>query len=442
MKWIKSYTKFKSDSILESVVFSENTYKTIINTQFSKSLESLPDDCKPEDIIKWLKEGLLSTKSELFLLRPAIEELKASGGKGGSFLKPGYYNQPSRKADNIPLEDCEDLPHYSFMEGIFSKGGGLFADPNEFFDKKEECGLIYVKPLMSKKFGSNRIPYEVVKYIMKSVRQSVARKLKIPDKNLINFSDSSKGGPGLMRDSFTTYNHKSPDTYKGLWRGFFKDESATPYIPELKKLLISCGGRDLFKPEMVNPKDIKTPGGQMSVEYEYLPTWKSDYEPIIKKKRSAFYNWFTTKVYGLVSSAVSDIDSGKVKKHLESLKITSVPKYDVGTKVVYLRKDKNIEDWNKLSDVEKESLDKKPTSEIVGRGTVTEVKGDEIKIEYSPDKFATKKMSEIIEVEETKKDDKETESQNLDSEKDVEVQKPDSEKEAEVKEPDSEKEQK
>ena len=111
-------------------------------------------------------------------------------------------------------------------------------------------------------------------------------------------------------------------------------------------------------------------------------------------------------------------------------------------KVVYLRKDKNIEDWNKLSDVEKESLDKKPTSEIVGRGTVTEVKGDEIKIEYSPDKFATKKMSEIIEVEETKKDDKETESQNLDSEKDVEVQKPDSEKEAEVKEPDSEKEQK
>ena len=69
MKWIKSYTKFKSDSILESVVFSENTYKTIINTQFSKSLESLPDDCKPEDIIKCL----LSTKSELFLLRPAIE---------------------------------------------------------------------------------------------------------------------------------------------------------------------------------------------------------------------------------------------------------------------------------------------------------------------------------------------------------------------------------
>ncbi len=411
MKWIKSYTKFRYNKINEEIIFTEFTFKAIIETQFTKALESLSIDCKPEDVINWAKKTIFSTKSDSFILRLPIEELRASGGKGGSFLKPNYYNQPWRKTDEIAYSDCEDRTYYTMMERIFSKGGGLFADPNEAFDDKIECGLLYVKKVFANKFKSNPMPYEVIKYMMKSIRSSVAKDIKLPDKNIISFgANFSKGGPRLMEDDFHSLGHINNKKWKTNteWEGFFIDETPTAIIPELKKLLISCGGRGLFKPEMINVHIKNGPRGPAE-KYEFLPAWKAVYEPIIKKKRTAFYNWFTTKVYGHFDASVEKIGTDTVTKYLQQIKIDSSGKvkFEVGDKVVYLRKDKTIEEWNKLSDSDKENLDKKPASEIIGRGEVTKVQDKDIKIEYKPGEFVTKTSDQLIKKIEVETEEKE-----------------------------------
>lgn len=395
MKWIKSYTNFKFDRVNENIIFTEFTHKTIIDTQFKKALESLSIDCKPEDVVNWAKKTIFSTKSDSFILRLPIEELRASGGKGGSFLKPNYYNQPNKKPDEIAYRDCEDISYYFMMEDFFSKGGGLFADPVEAFDEQKRCALLYVKQLFDNKFKSNRMPYEIIKFMMKRIRKSVATEIKLPDKNVVGFRNDSKGGPRIMGDNFHQLPHPNRPEWKESteWDGFFKDDSPTAIIPELKKLLISCGGRGLFKPEMIKA----TLDSKGRISYEYLPEWKEVYEPIMKKKRTAFYNWFTKTIYDHFINSVKKIKLDTVLKHLEQIKIDlKGSKFDVGDDVVYLRKDKTIEDYKALDKEQSKDIENKPTSEIVGSGKITKISDDNFTIEYKPGKVVIKPRNMII----------------------------------------------
>ena len=84
MKWIKSYTKFKQ-RINEKVIYNNNSIKFMTETQVNKALKSLDVESKPQDVINWVKTTLLNPKSDSFLLRLPVEEMKTSGGVGGTF---------------------------------------------------------------------------------------------------------------------------------------------------------------------------------------------------------------------------------------------------------------------------------------------------------------------------------------------------------------------
>jgi hypothetical protein len=75
-------------------------------------------------------------------------------------------------------------------------------------------------------------------------------------------------------------------------------------------------------------------------------------------------------------------------------------KYEVGDEVIYLRKDKTKDDWNKLSDDEKRKIakDKKDDSETVAVKSIEEIDGDEYGFGKTDDGKADikKKKSEII----------------------------------------------
>ena len=121
--------------------------------------------------------------------------------------------------------------------------------------------------------------------------------------------------------------------------------------------------------------------------------------PIAQKKRLAFYNWFTGTVYSTITQVLNEINESDVTKSLKDQGIdTDSGKivYKVDDKVVYLKKDKTIEEWNKLKDFQKQNLKESPASDIVATGKVTEVEGDNIKIEYKEGEFANKTSDEII----------------------------------------------
>jgi hypothetical protein len=75
---------------------------------------------------------------------------------------------------------------------------------------------------------------------------------------------------------------------------------------------------------------------------------------------------------------------------------TKPVEYNEGDEVIYLKKDKKIEDWNSLSDEDKKNPSKGKADEIVGVGKIKKRDGDNFIIEYAPDKTADKVSSQII----------------------------------------------
>ena len=385
MKWIKTYKRFKKiDKIDEKIVFNVKTFQSIVTPQVNKALESLKEDVKPEDIIKWLKSTIMNPKSDTFLIRNMIEELKSSGGVGGSFLPKGY---SGTSAEKIATQfDYSDMNYYYFMHGVFDPEFGVLSDPDDvknnklnFTGQKNEktnCGLFYIQNLFQKKFKTNQIPYILVEYCIKKIRENVAQKIKyIQDSKRPDFIDEFQ--PRINNQSeveMKVDDEKVPP-------GCFKETGVTNNIPDLKQVLISCGGRDLFSKSISFTDEKKV------------------LEPIAKKKRLAFYNYFTTKVYNQFTTALNELKDEEVLEYLKKSGVdtqSGKQTYQKGDKVVYLRKDKTIDDWNKLEDFQKENLNEPPASDIIGTGKITEIQDDNIKIEYKDGKFANKTSDEII----------------------------------------------
>lgn len=393
MKYLRSYTNFRNQKIDEKVIFNDNTIKLIIEKQLGKALKNLDANCKPKDVIEWIKSTLLNTKSDSFLLRLPVEEMKVSGGVGGSFLPKGYHGI-STPVDIKHELDSGDRNYYEFMFSIFDPQYGLLSDPIDIKstdinftgqkNRADYCGLFWLKKVFDKKFGQNQMPYQIVSYMIKTIRNSVSKKIKY-SKNIsseefseefqprINTSDENKDTQPNT-ESTTIENEK-------LAPGFFKTETATVIMPDLKQILVKCGGRDLYKKGMLHPEEVKT------------------FAPIAQKKRLSFYNWFIQSVYPSFTQALNELKESDIDASLKNLGVdTKSGKivYQVGDNVVYLKKDKTIEDWNKIEDTQKQNLEEAPASNVVSTGKVTEVEGDNIKIEYQSGEFTNKTSEEII----------------------------------------------
>ena len=378
MKYLKSYKRFKNtNKFNESVVFSVKTISSIVTPQVNKAIESL-GGVKPDSVIKWIKSTIMNPKSGTFLLKNMIEELKANG----SFLPKGYSGSSS---ESVATQfDYNDLNYYRFMQGVFDSEYGVLADPDDIKNNKvnfigqknipTNCGLFFIQQIFQKKFGNDKVPYMVVEYCIKRIRKDVAQRIKyVSDSKRPDFIDEFQPRAGGEQD-VKVENEKIPT-------GCFKEEGPTSTIPELKQILIKCGGRDLYKKDML-PADEK-----------------KILLPIAQKKRLAFYNWFTGTVYSTITQVLNEINESDVTKSLKDQGIdTDSGKivYKVDDKVVYLKKDKTIEEWNKLKDFQKQNLKESPASDIVATGKVTEVEGDNIKIEYREGEFANKTSDEII----------------------------------------------
>jgi hypothetical protein len=400
MKWIKSYTKFRLD---EKVIFNDNTIKLIIERQLAKAIKTLDVNCKPKDVIEWVKSTLFNTKSDSFLLRLPVEEMKVSGGVGGSFLPKGYHGI-STPVDVQHELDSGDRNYYDFMFSIFDSQYGLFSDPLDikstdlnFVGKKNRmdfCGLFWLKKVFDKKFGQNQMPYQIVSYMIKTIRNSVAKKIKYT-KFIATEEFSDEFMPRVNSEDDKNVEKKPQEPVvenEKLGPGFFKTETPTQVMPDLKQILVKCGGRDLYKKGMSPEEEVKI------------------FAPIVQKKRLAFYNWFVQVVYLNFNKSLDELQDPMIEEYLKGKGIDSGSGkvvYKVGDKVVYLRKDKTMKDWDALGDDDKKNLDKNPASEIIGRGSVSEVEGDNIKIEYNPGEFVTKTSDQIIQKEEAKAEDKE-----------------------------------
>ncbi len=430
MKFIHGYNSFRLTKVNEQILFGQWTLKATVQMQMKKAFAQLPEKISAQTILKWVSSTLLNTKSDSFIIYPLIEEFKISGGKGGSVL-PGKYHGIQSTVEP-PTNDYQDIVYYKFMENIFSSQVGILSDPNDvkspgkvdsFSGNKSEnrnSGLFWIEQECQKQFEDNPLPFAIIKYCIKRVRAQVAKEISfIPTKNR-NWGDDNISN--IFKPYKSTFNQKDKKQVESeeedkIPGGCFVNENPINHIPELKSILLKVGFRDVDDPK-------KSPADRAKA-----------YEPIRKKKRDAFCNYFKTSVYQKFELVVKSIKEGDIEKYLKERKIDvqsgkqSFSKDDV---VVYLKKGKTIKDWNDLKDFQKAELDNSDTKEVVSTGTIVEVQeDDQYQIMYQDGKFAIKSSNEIIkkidkpeedEEEEDKKEDKKEEDKS--SQKEPEVQKP------------------
>lgn len=75
-----------------------------------------------------------------------------------------------------------------------------------------------------------------------------------------------------------------------------------------------------------------------------------------------------------------DAVSQKVQKQYKELDAAKAVKYEEDDEIIYLKKDKTKEDWNKLSDEEKKKPQEGKAKELVSVGTYVSKEGDKVKI--------------------------------------------------------------
>jgi len=71
-------------------------------------------------------------------------------------------------------------------------------------------------------------------------------------------------------------------------------------------------------------------------------------------------------------------------------------KYEVGNRVVYLYKDKDIDDWMDLTEDERKNPEEAPASEVVGVKKIDGIEGDEFSFTDKEGKKFTKQKKDII----------------------------------------------
>lgn len=384
--FIKGFDSFRKERhlITEGIIFSKTTMFHSVNPQIEEALSKIPKQKTVSSILDWIKKTLLSTKSPMFILRRPIEELKSTGGVGGTTLPANYHGVKSTIEPN--LSDYQDKNYYDFMRMSFDIKGSILSDPADSPDwDANGCGLKIIEDACLKQLKDNKMPFFVIKYCFKKVRKEMAKSIQFIEKE----------------KSRTNLQYIPPGTKEGkIPINCFLDEKPTNHIPELKKLLLDVKFRDV--------EDFsKVPAERKKI-----------HEPIIKKKREAFYNYFTKTIYSKFQSIVDKIDESEVDEYLKRSKInveSGKKSYEKGDTVVYLKKDKTIEDWNSIKD--KDDLDPEERKKVVGQGTISSVEDDKYKIEYKPGEFAIKSSDEILKKIEKKETEEEEQSEEGKSEK-------------------------
>ena len=422
MKWVKTYESFrKTEMINEKIWYNQYTCKSVIEMQMKGALAKFPDKQNVDNILEWVKTTIMNPKSDLFLVRPIVEELKNTSGKGGSVLPKRYWGNGS---ENETMT-FQDYSYYVFMGMMLQKQLGLLADTDDMYSEhkskkniQEWCGFYFIELMCQQKF-ENQLPYSIIKYCVKKIRREVAREIGFmqspqPSKHEgivitgITIPEKATGLDTYIYSKDDDKEQESKNENKTVLYGCFLDKKPTNHIPELKQLLVK------IQPEPALTKE-STPAERKAV-----------CDKIGLKKKDTFISYIKSNIYPKFEKASEGITKEEIENYLKEQKIdieSGKKTYDVGDIVIFLRKDKTKEDWNNLKDYLKVKFDDSETKRVVGEGRISNVTEDgiytiELKNEKSTKKTSDqilKKLSEAEKDEEENDDEKkegQTESQN------------------------------
>lgn len=327
-----------------------------MNVAFKPSVSKLSESAKLDEVLNYCKNELLNSESPNFLYKPILDELNS----------PGSSSWNTSKGVN---EYFQDKGYYLMAHNLLSKSGYLIG---ENIEKLPTNGKVEMSKICSNKFGENKLPWEVIRYCMERVRQVVSKEYKFQEEELESIFAQPQG------------EAKESENSAGVMFNLYIDDKPSQVLPDLKKLLIDCGGRDV---------KLTTKG--------FTPEILAKLKPVADKKRKAFSIWIK-KLFTRFTEAVKQITPEQVKEAIEKKGIESGSSYVEGDQVVYLKKDKTIEDWKKLSEDDKSNLESETTKEVVSQGKITSIKDDNVEIDYADGKKTIKTKSEIIKKVETK----------------------------------------
>jgi hypothetical protein len=368
MKFIRNYKSYKNyKSLLEAFKdgydagVKHTDVPGIVGTQLKNFIQGLNEQITVEQLIESVNSELLNNASPKFILKPLVDELTSPG--------TAAWNNPSEPAFIDKSYYFTDFVYIMICQSIFSKMGYFFGTDKSITDSTLPSGMKLLKEYCDEKFGENKVPYTVIRYFLSKIRSEISKVYKFDEEQEDEFIKPPEDAKQPIGTKVPLY--------------FYTDESPGKTLPELKKILISCGGRDLGEPNIPfsNYKSQKI-----------LPKLK----PIGDKKRTAFINWLK-KVTQSITETSKRVTVEDLNDILEKNGLSTGTKFVEGDKVLYLKKDKTIDDWDKLSDKDKENLESEITKEVVAEGKIKSVKEDVIEIEFGGEgKTTTKKKSEII----------------------------------------------
>jgi len=365
MKFIRSYKSYKNHKSLleankEGIHVDSLVIDDIIGVQIKKFLEKINEKVSVDELIELIKTDLLNSQSPNFIIKPLVDELSSPGS--------GAWNSDEYKfVDNY----IRDFTLMKVAHNIFSNSGYFFGTDKSVANSTNNTGIKEAKKLCDEKFGDNKVPYNIIRYCLSKVRKDILTiyKYNDSDETLDKFVD---------KDEVDT---KIPP-------GCFSDETPGGSLPELKKILIACGGREDW--EQISKE---SPIAKINDFNQKLLT---KLKPVADKKRLAFLN-FLKKVTVSMTESAKKITLQEIEGFLEKNGLSSGTKFAEGDKVLYLKKDKTRDDWDKISDEDKENLESELTKEVVAEGKIKSIKDDVIEIEFGDEgKTTTKTKSEII----------------------------------------------
>ncbi len=366
MKFIRNYKSYKNyKSLLEAnkegITVNSFVVDDIIGVQIKKFLEKVKENVSVDELVELIKTDLLNSQSPNFIIKPVVDEFSSPGSAAWN-----------NSEDEIKFGDnyIQDFTFLKVANNIFSSEGYFLGTDKAIAESTANSGIKEIKKICDEKFGDNKVPYNIIKYCLVKVRKDISTIYKYVE---------SDEPVGLVEQG---------DVSTKVPPGCFADETPGKSLPELKKILIDCGGREDWEPISKETPSAKT----AELNKKLLLKLK----PVADKKRLAFLN-FLKKVTVSMTESVKKITSQEIEGFLEKNGLSTGTKFVEGDKVLYLKKDKTIDDWDKLSDKDKENLESEITKEVVAEGKIKSVKEDVIEIEFGGEgKVTTKKKSEII----------------------------------------------
>jgi len=367
---------------------------------------NLPDKPSKSEILDWVKKLI----PQIFQITiQEIESLKLTDDTKNRL----WTQQPENLVEDV-------LWMIQGLEFLTKTGSLLSYETDEFFSKWNVLELYnedrgkrvgvgkphhlsgkgatnLIEDEFSKKYINNPIPFKLVKYIITRVRKEVADEMKVPPiKCLLNPVETDDFNKEFLYRTEETLKN-IPEELKNVPFQCFRSNSGSKYLPTLSKKLIACGGRDL-RPEGQESNILYGPEGVVL---------RQKYKVVAEKKKLAFLNWVKSDLIPLYTQKLNQISESDLEEYMSKNKIKETATYEVGDRVVYLRKDKTIEDWKKIPDDDDGSARK----EVALEGDITEVKEDELKIKTESGDIIAKNTSQIVKKIEKDEEEEEKEVQ-------------------------------